>query len=377
MNVRPEGVFFVCKNLEVTPMNNTIPFHPAAHAPQITVDVNILSMLKQAASRLTEMASENVYLAAIGPDMELTIIVEEDAPSILPCFDEDDALIAVKGAPLFISYNPAQVLKMGGKHYLTGPVIFYRTDGHSTIVSLTVEDPGQCDGQSGYGVTTLDAVVESIVCMKFEEILECSKSNLLEEMRRKDLDAAKKETTRWKEEVQTKVDEQDALKKEMIRVIQGTSGLDREMIQQMVNENKEALLTAQTNLADSEKKLKEIEEQNQKAERNCSDLFTWASTYKGASFERRQAILKQFIKEVRVGRDYNIEIVLNVPLDEFEEFKRHAASAGRGKNQKNKSQNPQKVGRCTSNAGIVVLDKTAGETVSIVPKNAAHAILRC
>lgn len=163
----------------------------------------------------------------------------------------------------------------------------------------------------------------------------------------------------------------------MIRVIQGTSGLDREMIQQMVNENKEALLTAQTNLADSEKKLKEIEKQNQKAERNCSDLFTWASTYKGASFERRQAILKQFIKEVRVGRDYNIEIVLNVPLDEFEEFKRHAASAGRGKNQKNKSQNPQKVGRCTSNAGIVVLDKTAGETISIVPKNAAHAILRC
>ena len=64
----------------------------------------------------------------------------------------------------------------------------------------------------------------------------------------------------------------------------GTSGLDREMIQQMVNENKEALLTAQTNLADSEKKLKEIEEQNQKAERNCSDLFTWASTYKGSQF---------------------------------------------------------------------------------------------
>jgi len=83
-------------------MNNTIPFHSATHAPQITVDVNILTMLKQAASCLTEMASENVYLAAIGPDMELTIIVEEDAPSILSCFDEDDALISVKGAPLFI-----------------------------------------------------------------------------------------------------------------------------------------------------------------------------------------------------------------------------------------------------------------------------------
>ena len=56
-------------------MNNTIPFHSAPHAPQITVDVNILTMLKQAASCLSEMASENVYLAAIGPDMELTIII--------------------------------------------------------------------------------------------------------------------------------------------------------------------------------------------------------------------------------------------------------------------------------------------------------------
>ena len=37
---------------------------------------------------------------------------------------------------------------------------------------------------------------------------------------------------------------------------------------------------------------------------------TWTAYRKGRhSFERRQAILKQFIKEVRVGRDHNIEIV--------------------------------------------------------------------
>lgn len=82
------------------------------------------------------------------------------------------------------------------------------------------------------------------------------------------------------------------------------------------------------------------------------------------------------VKEKRYRYSCNFN-VRHVPLDEFEEFKRHAASAGRSKKQKNKSQNPQKVGRCTSNAGIVVLDKTAGETISIVPKNAAHAILRC
>ena len=44
---------------------------------RITVDVNILTMLKQAASCLTEAAGRDVYLAAIGPDMELTIIMED------------------------------------------------------------------------------------------------------------------------------------------------------------------------------------------------------------------------------------------------------------------------------------------------------------
>ena len=163
----------------------------------------------------------------------------------------------------------------------------------------------------------------------------------------------------------------------MIRVIQGTSGLDREMIQQMVNENKEALLIAQTNLADSEKKLKEIEEQNQKAERNCSDLFTWASTYKGASFERRQAILKQFIKEVRVGRDYDIEIILNVPLEEFEEFKSHSLSVRTPSGRKTDLKQAPVRGLGTPNGGIVVFDKTSGEAMNIMPKSSAHVTLRC
>lgn len=121
-------------------MNNTIPFHSATHALQITVDVNILTMLKQAASCLTEATGKDVYLAAIGPDMELTIIMEEDAPSVLPCFDEGDDLISVKGTPMFISYNPAQVLKLAGKRYLTGPVVFVRFNMEGEYVSLTMGD---------------------------------------------------------------------------------------------------------------------------------------------------------------------------------------------------------------------------------------------
>ena len=78
--------------------------------------------------------------------------------------------------------------------------------------------------------------------------------------------------------------------------------------------------------------------------RDCDDLFTWANAYDGANFNERQAILHQFIKQVRVGRDYDVEIILNVSLDEFEEFKAHSmANSTRKRAQKNLKQAPQRV----------------------------------
>ena len=78
---------------------------------EITIDVRICAAL--AANR-----SGEVYLAAIAPDMELTVITLDEAPGILPCFEEDDACLNLPNTSLLLCYNPAQVLKMGGKHLL-------------------------------------------------------------------------------------------------------------------------------------------------------------------------------------------------------------------------------------------------------------------
>lgn len=67
-------------------MNNTIPFKSTSRtirSEQITVDVSILSVLNHAASPGRRELDSNIYLAAIAPDMELNIIMEEDAPHIL------------------------------------------------------------------------------------------------------------------------------------------------------------------------------------------------------------------------------------------------------------------------------------------------------
>ena len=130
-NERPDGVFCFCNQKEKKPMKNNAT--RTIRAEEITIDVRICAAL--AANRGGE-----VYLAAIAPDMELTIITLDEAPDILPCFEEDDACLNLPNTSLLLCYNPAQVLKMGGKHYLTGPVILVRTNMDGEVISLTIDE---------------------------------------------------------------------------------------------------------------------------------------------------------------------------------------------------------------------------------------------
>ena len=100
---------------------------------EITIDMRVLTIMEDGRK------NGEIYLAAIAPDMELTVITLDEAPDILPCFDEDDAYLNIPDSSLLLSYNPAQVLKLAGKRYLTGPVILVRTNMDGEFISLTID----------------------------------------------------------------------------------------------------------------------------------------------------------------------------------------------------------------------------------------------
>ena len=107
--------------------------NPIIRSQEVTIDMHICAALSES------RGSGEIYFAAIAPDMELTVITLDEAPDILPCFDEDDAYLNIPDSSLLLSYNPAQVLKLAGKHYLTGPVILVRTNMDGEFISLTID----------------------------------------------------------------------------------------------------------------------------------------------------------------------------------------------------------------------------------------------
>ena len=58
-------------------------------------------------------------------------------------------------------------------------------------------------------------------------------------------------------------------------------------------------------------------------------LLSWAEIYDTGSFESKKMFVSQFVKSVRVYRDYNLEIEFNVSFDEFKEFRRTGQSGDR------------------------------------------------
>ena len=101
---------------------------------KVTIDTRIYTILNG------RKKPGEVYLAAIAPDMELTVITLDEVSDILPCFDESDVSINVADTSLLLSYNPAQVLKFAGKQYLTGAVILLRANMDGNFISLTIDE---------------------------------------------------------------------------------------------------------------------------------------------------------------------------------------------------------------------------------------------
>ena len=139
-------------------MNNTAT--RMIRSEEITIDMRICTILAGGKK------PGEVYFAAIAPDMELTVITLDEAPDILPCFDESDASIHLPDTSLLLCYNPAQVLKMAGKRYLTGPVILVRTNMDGNFISLTIDDVYRFQKFLASHSVTLMADDQKLPCMR-------------------------------------------------------------------------------------------------------------------------------------------------------------------------------------------------------------------
>lgn len=118
-------------------------------------------------------------------------------------------------------------------------------------------DPGDCDGQSGYGVSKLDSIVEEVVRQIFAQFREVSRKKLLESVKTNDAARIQKKIKKIQKDLEAKQKELDDLKAETILVIRGISALDKELLGTLVAEAREALETLEKQLVQAQEEYEE------------------------------------------------------------------------------------------------------------------------
>ena len=184
-----------------------------------------------------------------------------------------------------------------------------------------IRHPGDCDGQSGYGVSKLDSIVEEVVRQIFAQFREVSRKKLLESVKTNDAARIQKKVKKIQKDLESKQKELDDLKAETILVIRGVSALDKELLGTLVAEAREALETLEKQLVQAQEEYEEATKTAKRSNYICNELLTWADVYDTANHDERRAILQQFIKEIHVRKDYEISITLNASFNQVEQLK--------------------------------------------------------
>ena len=167
----------------------------------------------------------------------------------------------------------------------------------------------------------IDEAEAEIVRQIFAQFREVSRKKLLESVKTNDAARIQKKVKKIQKDLEAKQKELDDLKAETILVIRGVSALDKELLGTLVAEAREALETLEKQLVQAQEEYEEATKTAKRSNYICNELFTWADVYDTANHDERRAILQQFIKEIRVRKDYEISITLNASFNQVEQLK--------------------------------------------------------
>ena len=181
-----------------------------------------------------------------------------------------------------------------------------------------VRHPGECDGQSGYGVEKLDKLVDQIIRIQLGRIQNSPSQELIEKQQAKEVELVKSRLNLLNEQYRQKQREYQDLRAETIKVIQGTSRLNADLLNSLVSETTEQIKQLGVQIQTTTAELEETVQTASQVLREYDQLISWAEMYDHCTFEAKKMIVAKFVKAVRVRRDYEIDIEFNVSFEEFQ-----------------------------------------------------------
>ncbi|MBQ2774264.1 MAG: zinc ribbon domain-containing protein, partial [Clostridia bacterium] len=188
-----------------------------------------------------------------------------------------------------------------------------------------VRHPGECNGQSGYGVVKLDSVLDKVVRMQLERIKNAPCLDLIKTQHEKNIELACARYKTIGRQLKEKETELMDYQSEILKIIRGKSSFNADILNELMEHTKsevESLAAAERSALEEFERVKTNSEAESK---EFSGLLSWADAYDRCSLESKKMFIAYFVKSVHVYKDYKIHVEFNVSFEEFQNFNTNSA----------------------------------------------------
>jgi len=178
--------------------------------------------------------------------------------------------------------------------------------------------PGECGGQSGYGMTKLDGIMDRVIRYQLGKIKAASAENIIAEGHERAIELARARYNIVSRQIDEKQRELSDYEAETIKVIRGQSRLNIELLNDLVTKAKAEVTELAKSLDDAKAKLDKCVAGAEAQKQEYAQLESWADIYANCTFAAQKMIVSQFVKSVYVYKDYTLEVEFNVAFEDFQ-----------------------------------------------------------
>lgn len=201
--------------------------------------------------------------------------------------------------------------------YKTADGVIHKTRKQRYICCGKAMKRNNCDGQAAYVSSKVDQAVSEIIEMYLEMIKRTPKDVALERKYSEEIAQTKSQLKVLKSEYEKQKMKLRELTNEIANSLLGESRFSSDILSSAIDELKKQIDVTKLKIDESETVLNNQKDSMKKIDYYYNQFVSWAEEFETASLERKKMIACNLFKEIRLGRGYEMKIVVNMAYEQF------------------------------------------------------------
>ena len=176
---------------------------------------------------------------------------------------------------------------------------------------------GDCDGQTGYTVEKLDAIIDSVIHGIFSRVCHLSKSDVLDACCNQELAEKKAILKKLEKDLSRAESDLSRLKTEITKALTGESAFSPQLLNEVIQNQEQRCSELRSKVCEAQAEWENEEAAMASIGEHYDELLKWSTVYDTASISAKKTIVSHIIDRVDVRRDYQLKIKLNISIEQF------------------------------------------------------------